>query len=81
MKLSELKKGEIGIVKKVNAKEPLKSRLLSFEITKNQKIKVLEYTLAKNTFEVEVDNTKVALREEEASQIEVIKEEKWEKLK
>ena len=81
MKLSELKKGEIGIVKKVNAQEPLKSRLLSFEITKNQKIKVLEYTLAKNTFEVEVNNTKVALREEEASQIEVIKEEKWERLK
>ena len=81
MKLSELKKGEIGIVKKVNAKEPLKSRLLSFEITKNQKIKVLEYTLAKNTFEVEVNNTKVALREEEAEQIEVIKEEKWERLK
>jgi len=76
MKLNELKKGEVGIIKKINAKEPLKSRLLSFEIVKGQKIKMLEHTLAKNTFEIEVNNTKVALREEEAEQIEVIKEEK-----
>ena len=79
MKLSDLKVGEVGIVKKVNAKEPLKSRLFSFGIAKNQKIKMLEHTLAKNTFEVEVNNTKVALREEEAEQIEVIKEEKNER--
>ncbi len=76
MKLSELKVGEVGIIKKINAKEPLKSRLLSFGITRNQKIKILEHTLAKNTFEIEVNNTKIALREEEAEQIEVIKEEK-----
>ena len=76
MKLSELKVGEVGIIKKVNAKEPLKSRLFSFEIVKDQKVKILNYTLAKNTFEIEVNNIKVALREEEASQIEVIKEEK-----
>lgn len=76
MRLSQLKKGEIGIVKKLNAKEPLKSRLFSFGVAKNQKIKMLEHTLAKNTFEIEVNNTKVALREEEAEQIEVIKEEK-----
>jgi len=76
MKLSELKVGEVGVIKKINAKEPLKSRLLSFGITRNQKIKILEHTLAKNTFEIEVNNTKIALREEEAEQIEVIKEEK-----
>lgn len=76
MKLSELKVGEVGIIKKINAKEPLKSRLLSFGITRNQKIKILEHTLAKNTFEIEVNNTKIALREEEAEQIEIIKEEK-----
>lgn len=76
MKLSELKVGEVGIIKKINAKEPLKSRLLSFGITRNQKIKILEHTLAKNTFEIEINNTKIALREEEAEQIEVIKEEK-----
>jgi len=76
MKLSELKVGEVGSIKKINAKEPLKSRLLSFGITRNQKIKILEHTLAKNTFEIEVNNTKIALREEEAEQIEVIKEEK-----
>ena len=79
MKLNELKIGEVGVVKKLNANEPLKSRLLSFGITKNQKIKMLKHTLAKNTFEVEVSNTKVALREEEAEQIEVIKEEKNER--
>ena len=37
---------------------------------------MLEHTLAKNTFEIEINNTKVALRDEEAGQIEIIKEEK-----
>jgi Fe2+ transport system protein FeoA len=74
MRLNELKIDEVGIVKKVHAKEPLKSRLFAFGITKGQKVKVLKHTLAKNTFEIEIDNTKVALRDEEAAEIEVVKE-------
>ncbi len=73
MRLNELKIGESGVVKKVYAKEPLKSRLFAFGIAKGQRVKVLKHTLAKNTYEIEIGNTKVALREEEAAEIEVKK--------
>ncbi len=73
MRLNELKIGESGIIKKIYAKEPLKSKLLAMGFTKGENIKVLKHTLAKNTFDVEVGNSSIALREEEAAQIEVEK--------
>ena len=73
MRLNELSMGDEAVIKKVHAKEPLKSKLLSMGITRGEKIKVLKHTLAKNTFDIEVANTNVALREEEAEQIEVEK--------
>ena len=73
MRLNELSMGDEAIIKKIRAKEPLKSKLLSMGITRGEKIKVLKHTLAKNTFDIEVANTNVALREEEAQQIEVEK--------
>ena len=76
MRLNELAMGESGIIKKVLAKEPLKSRLLSMGFAKGEKVKVLKHTLAKNTYEVEVNDVPVALREEEAREIEVEKSEK-----
>jgi len=74
MRLNELKIDDTAIIKKVYAKEPLKSRLFAHGIAKGEKIKVLKHTLAKNTFEVEIGNTKVALRDEEAREIEVQKD-------
>jgi len=71
MRLNELEMGESGIIKKVLAKEPLKSRLLSMGFAKGERVKVLKHTLAKNTYEVEVNNIPIALREEEAREIEV----------
>jgi len=76
MRLNEVKMGESGIIKKVLAKEPLKSRLLSMGFAKGERVKVLKHTLAKNTYEVEVNNIPIALREEEAREIEVEKSEK-----
>ena len=76
MRLNELEMGESGIIKKVLAKEPLKSRLLSMGFAKGERVKVLKHTLAKNTYEVEVNNIPIALREEEAREIEVEKNEK-----
>ncbi len=73
MRLNELSIGDSAIIKKVHAKEPLKSRLLSMGITRGEEIKVLKHTLAKNTFEVEVNRVPIALREEEAKEIEVEK--------
>ena len=73
MRLNELSIGDEAVIKKILAKEPLKSKLLSMGITRGEKVKVLKHTLAKNTFDIEVANTNIALREEEAAQIEVEK--------
>ena len=73
MRLNELKMGESGIIKKIYAKEPLKSKLLSMGFARGEKVKVLKHTLAKNTFDVDINGVNVALREEEAREIEVEK--------
>ena len=73
MRLSELGIGDEGIITKIHAKEPLKSKLLSMGFVKGEKVKVLKHTLVKNTFDIDVANTNVALREEEAREIEVKK--------
>ncbi|WP_419767294.1 FeoA family protein [Arcobacter sp.] len=71
MNLSELKKGECGEIIKVSANQILKSRLNSFGITKGAKIYVIEQTMSKNTIEIKLNNTKIALRTNEAKTIEI----------
>ncbi|RXJ79528.1 FeoA family protein [Arcobacter sp. F2176] len=71
MNLSELKKGECGEIIKVSANQILKSRLNSFGITKGAKIYVIEQTMSKNTIEIRLNNTKIALRTNEAKTIEI----------
>jgi len=73
MRLDELKMGESGIIKKIYAKDPLKSKLLSMGFARGEKVKVLKHTLAKNTFDVDINGVNVALRKEEAREIEVDK--------
>ena len=70
-RLNELNIGESGIIKKIYAKEPLKSKLLSMGFSRGEKVKVIKHTLAKNTFDIEVCGVNVALRDEEAKEIEV----------
>ena len=76
MRLNELKIGESGIIKKIYAKEPLKSKLLSMGFSRGERVKVLKHTLAKNTFDVDINGVNIALRGEEAKEIEVEKIEK-----
>jgi Fe2+ transport system protein FeoA len=71
MRLDQLGRGEEGVVKKVYAQTPLKERLLSFGFTKGARVKVVEHTLARNTFDILINGVNVALRQEEAHQIEV----------
>ncbi len=71
MKLNELHKGNSGTIKKIHADKTLKSRFNSFGITKGQKITVEEITLAKETIEIKIGRTKIALRVSEAQNIEV----------
>jgi len=69
--ICDLKIDEEAIVKKIFAKEPVRGRLLSMGIVKGAKIKVVAHTLARQTWDILSNNTKVALREEEAHSIAI----------
>ncbi len=71
MKLSELKKHQEAIVKKVDANAELKQRLASFGLIKGANVKVIDCSIGKTTIEIMVDSTLLALRKEEAANIEV----------
>lgn len=56
-------------IQRIDAPNDLKHRLTSFGILKGSMIKILDHTLRKQTWEVECDGTKVALRDEEIASI------------
>lgn len=60
-------------VLKLNAKDDLKQRLISFGIMKESIIEVLEHAPAKSTIEIKVGKMRIALRAQEAQLIEVEK--------
>jgi len=60
-------------VTKLNAKDDLKQRLISFGIMKEARIEVLEHAPAKSTIEIKVGKMRIALRAQEAQLIEVKK--------
>lgn len=68
-----MKIGDEAVIKKVTAEEPIRSRLYAMGITRGNRIKLLDHTLKKQTWEVEIEGTRVALRDEEAKSIEVEK--------
>jgi Fe2+ transport system protein FeoA len=74
MNLSELQKGDKGLIAKINAGKNLKSRLYSFGIYKGARFEIMACSLAKNTIELKVGNTMIALRRGEVEKIEVEKE-------
>ncbi len=67
--LTECTVGCEGRIVKIKAKDPIKGRLVSLGLTKGSEIKILDHTLAKQTWEVESDGTKIALRDEEAATV------------
>ena len=71
--LNDCKKACVVKVIKLNAKDDLKQRLISFGIMKEAIIEVLEHAPAKSTIEVKVGKMRVALRAQEAEMIEVKK--------
>ncbi len=73
MKLSDLEKKEHGKIISISSNPALKSRFNSFGIVKGSIISMLEYTMAKKTMEIQVNNTKIALRFSEADLIEIEK--------
>ncbi len=71
MLLSKLQEGDYCKILSINADQHLKSRFNSFGITKGAKINLLKTTFAKETIEIQVIRTKIALRISEASKIKV----------
>lgn len=69
MNLTEVEYGKEYTIEKIKAEEPLKSRLLSFGFAKGNKVVVTEYTLTKQTYDVKIEDSQVALRSEEAQTI------------
>jgi len=73
LRLDQLKKNEEAIILNINADKTLKSRFNSFGITKGTKISIVATTMTKETIEIKVNRTKIALRVSEASKIEIEK--------
>lgn len=71
MNLSDLEKNQKAIIKSINCSLELKQRFYSFGITKGATIEVENLSLARNTIEINVENTSIGLRVEEAKTIEV----------
>jgi len=71
MLLTELKKGQKGVITKIDANMELKRRFHSMGIIVGETITLKECSLGCKTLEIEVANTLIALREDEAKKIEV----------
>lgn len=73
MLLNKLHKGDRAMIVKVHAEKALRDRFASFGIMRGEEITVKACSLAKQTMEIEIGATAVALRAEEAERIEVKK--------
>jgi ferrous iron transport protein A len=71
MTLNELKIKESAEIVSINCDRVLKNRLYSFGIIKGAIVKIEELTLTKSTIEIKINQSKIALRVNEAEKIEV----------
>lgn len=71
MFLSELHKGDKAEIIKIHADKALKDRLNSFGVMRGEMLHIKGCSLAKQTMEIEVGATHIALRADEAGKIEV----------
>ena len=71
MVLSELHKGDEAEIVKIHADKALKDRLTSFGVMRGETLFIKGCSLAKQTMEIEVGSTLIALRADEARKIEV----------
>ena len=71
MNLSELKKGNKAEIVKISADKALRDRLHAFGVMKGDELTIKGCSIAKQTMEIQVGSTLIALRREEAQKIEV----------
>ena len=73
MRLTELTKGDRAEIVKIHAEKALKDRLSSFGVMRGEMLTVKGCSIAKQTMEIEVGSTLIAVRADEAEKIEVAK--------
>ncbi|HFQ61842.1 MAG TPA: ferrous iron transport protein A [Epsilonproteobacteria bacterium] len=73
MRLIDLTKGNKATIVKIHADKALKDRLHSFGVMRGEELTVKGCSLAKQTMEIEVGSTLIAVRADEAKMIEVEK--------
>jgi ferrous iron transport protein A len=71
MRLDELQNGQKAKIISIDASKTLRDRLYSFGILPNETVEIKAHAIAKQTIEIDVDNTLIALRADEAHKIEV----------
>lgn len=71
MTLDKLNVGDKAVITSINSGKELKRRLNSLGVTKEGKLEVKAITLQKNTYEIQINRTMVALRRGEVAKIEV----------
>jgi ferrous iron transport protein A len=71
MVLSDLHKGDKAEIVKIHADKVLKDRLTSFGVMRGETLLVKGCSLARQTMEIEVGSTLIAVRADEAGKIEV----------
>jgi ferrous iron transport protein A len=69
MTMSQLHKGERAKILRLDADKTLRDRFASFGIFPGEEVSVQECSLAKQTIEIDVEGTTIALRKEEADKI------------
>jgi len=73
MQLTQLTKGDKAEIVKIHANKALRDRLSSFGVMRGEELTVRGCSLAKQTMEIEVGSTLIAVRADEADKIEVEK--------
>lgn len=71
MVLTDIRKGDKAEIVKIHADKALKDRLNSFGVMRGEVLFVKGCSLAKQTMEIEVGSTLIALRANEAEKIEI----------
>ena len=71
MTLDQVKIGQKFLIKDITANDELKKRFYSFGIIKGANVKLEAMSLKKNTLEINVEDTLIALRIDEAKTIKI----------
>jgi len=71
--LKELRRGDRAEIIGIDADKSLRDRFASFGIIRGEELMVKECSIAKQTINISIGHTSIALRAEEAEKIEVKK--------